>query len=475
MTESEIIARVRAIENLIARKRENDALSKYNALPPFHLKQLAFHKCPKRNRWVFGGNRSGKTECGAVETVWMARGVHPYRQNRKNVDGWVVSLSRDVQREVAQQKILKYLNPDWISDITMVSGRQDSPESGVIDCITVNNAFGGKSKIYFKSCEMGRSKFQGASLDFVWFDEEPPEDVYTECVMRVMDKKGDVFGTMTPLLGRTFLYDRIYLNDRSDPQVWYEFMEWADNPFLDKEETERLTKTLSEDELSSRRYGRFSSLKGAVYPEFDERVHVIEPFDVPKEWFDKISIDPGLKNPTSCHFYANDGEKVYVIAEHYERDKPVDYHCERIKSIAESLGWPKDKNGRIRAIIDSAATQRTLAAEKSVSQLFEENGIATDTRVNKDVFGGISRVKSLLTGDGKTPDIYIFSGCENMIREFKGYRWGDGESPVKKDDHAMDELRYYAMTLSKRQSLPKVKESLIAGDKRRIYRWMKRL
>lgn len=475
MTESEIIAKVRTIENLIALKRENDALAKYNALPPFHLKQLEFHKCPKRNRWVFGGNRSGKTECGAVESVWMARGIHPYRQNRKNVDGWVVSLSRDVQREVAQQKILKYLNPDWISDITMVSGRQDSPESGVIDCITVNNVFGGKSKIYFKSCEMGRSKFQGASLDFVWFDEEPPEDVYIECVMRVMDKKGDVFGTMTPLLGRTFLYDRIYLNDRADPQVWYEFMEWADNPFLDEEETERLTQTLSEDELSSRRYGRFSSLKGAVYPEFDERIHVIEPFDVPKEWFDKISIDPGLKNPTSCHFYANDGEKIYVIAEHYERDKPVDYHCEKIKSIAESLGWHKDKNGKIRAIIDSAATQRTLAAEKSVSQLFEENGIVADTRVNKDVFGGISRVKSLLTGDGKTPDIYVFSGCENMIREFKGYRWGDGESPIKKDDHAMDELRYYAMTLAGRQSLPKVKESLIAGDKRRIYRWMKRL
>ena len=34
-----------------------------------HKKQIAFHKCKKRNRWVFGGNRSGKTECGAVEVV----------------------------------------------------------------------------------------------------------------------------------------------------------------------------------------------------------------------------------------------------------------------------------------------------------------------------------------------------------------------------------------------------------------------
>lgn len=476
MTDREIIARVRVIENLLAEKRNGDALSKYNTAQPLHLKQLAFHKCTRRNRWVFGGNRSGKTECGAVETVWLARGIHPYRQNRRNAEGWVVSLSRDVQREVAQRKILKYLNPEWITDIAMNSGRQDCPETGVIDCISLKNVFGGISRIWFKSCEMGRAKFQGASLDFVWFDEEPPEDIYTECVMRVMDKKGDVFGTMTPLLGRTFLYDRIYLNDRSDPQVWYEFMEWADNPFLDAGETERLSASLGGEELSSRRYGRFSSLKGAVYPEFDENVHVIEPFDVPKEWFDKISVDPGLKNPTSCHFYATDGEKVYVIAEHYESDKPVEYHCEKIKGIASGLGWPSDKNGRLHALIDSAARQRTLASPKSVSDLFAENGILVDTKVNKDVFSGISRIKSMLSAEGKIPELYIFSCCENMIREFKGYRWGEGETPVKRDDHAMDELRYYAMTLPGRKKTPAAKcGGLIASDKRRIYRWMKRL
>lgn len=61
-----------------------------------------------------------------------------------------------------------------------------------------------------------------------------------------------------------------------------------------------------------------------------------------------------------------------------------------------------------------------------------------------------------------------------MIREFKGYRWGDGESPVKRDDHAMDELRYYAMTLPKKRNLPREKSSPVALDKRRVYRWMKK-
>ena len=53
----------------IERRGKEDFLAKYNSGEKVHKKQMAFHKCEKKNRWVFGGNRSGKTECGAVETV----------------------------------------------------------------------------------------------------------------------------------------------------------------------------------------------------------------------------------------------------------------------------------------------------------------------------------------------------------------------------------------------------------------------
>ena len=46
-----------------------------------------------------------------------------------------------------------------------------TPENGVIDFIRVKNVFGGTSIIGFKSCDQGREKFQGTSLDYVWFDE----------------------------------------------------------------------------------------------------------------------------------------------------------------------------------------------------------------------------------------------------------------------------------------------------------------
>ncbi len=471
---NEILQKIHAIEREQKRRSECDALARYNTGKKKHQKQLAFHKCKKRNRWVFGGNRSGKTECGAAEAVWLARGNHPYRKNRKNVFGWVVSPTSQVQRDVAQQKILHYLRPDWIEEIVMTSGRRDSPASGIIDQIRVKNVFGGISVIGFKSCDQGRERFQGSSLDFVWFDEEPPRDIYEECVMRVLDRKGDIFGTMTPLKGLTFVYEEIYLNRHENPQIWYEFMEWADNPFLSKSEIGALTECLDETTLQSRRYGKFCTREGLVYPEFDESVHVIDPFPVPKEWQDTISIDPGLKNPLSAHWYCTDSDgNVYVVAEHYAAGRDVDFHAAAIGNICDKLGWKRDAKGRIAALIDPAAGQRTLASAKSVTELFYERGILADTRVNKDVFAGIAQVKSYLSRKNSLPDLYIFSNCTNMIREFKGYFWGNDEAPVKRDDHAMDELRYYLMTRP-RPSGKEDPRSAISLDKDRRIRRLRR-
>lgn len=456
--------------NLELKKRRQLPIFRYNTGKIVHKKQLLFHKCLKRNRWVFGGNRSGKTECGAVETVFLACGIHPYKKN-KLTEGWVVSLSRQVQRDVAQKKVLYYLPSYAIEKIVMLSGEKDSAESGIIDFILVRSECGGLSRIGFKTCDQGREKFQGASLDYVWFDEEPPYDIYQECRMRVMDKHGEIFGTMTPLKGLTWVYNTIYLNENDDSEVWCEEMEWADNPFLPKEEIENMSKSMSQEELDSRRYGKFSANTGLVYTEFNQNVNVIEPFDVPKEWYDMISIDPGLHNPLSAHFYAVDfDDNVYVVAEHYVAEKDVTYHAEKIKEIADRLGW-KRTNGKLLALIDSAAGQKTLSSQKTVVELFNENGILVNPKVNKDMFSGIAVVKSYLkSADGK-PHLFIFKNCVNLIREIKSYFWGDGDNPIKKDDHSLDELRYYLMTRPRNNYKPKKTE--IQKDRERLARKLK--
>lgn len=385
----------------------------------------------------------------------------------------MVSLSTQVQRDVAQQKILYYLNPDWVEDIVMLSGRKDNPESGVIDHILIKNVSGEISKIGFKSCDQGREKFQGTSLDYVWFDEEPPYDIYLECKMRLLDRRGILFGTMTPLKGLTWVYEEIYLNSKNDLEVWHEHMEWADNPFLNEEEVKELTKNMSSEELESRRYGKFTFNGGLVYSEFDENIHVIEPFAVPYDWYDNISIDPGLKNPLSAHWYAVDYDgNVYVIAEHYEQEKDIDYHAKKIQEISNYLNWHRNSNGSLSALIDSAANQRTLSGTKSVAELFYERNIQVNANVNKDLFSGIATVKSYFkNGDGEAK-LFLFKTCVNLIREIKGYWWKDGDRPQKKDDHALDELRYYLMTKPQKKAL-KPQKSLVQKDKERLIRKLK--
>ncbi len=468
--EKSIIKKILTIESVLNKRYDGCKLNFYNK-KKVHKKQMAFHRCKKRNRWVFGGNRSGKTQCGAVEVVYLACGIHPFKKN-KLTEGWVVSLSRQVQRDVAQKKILEFLPQERIEKIVMISGGQDSAENGVIDFILVRSQVGGLSRIGFKSCDQGREKFQGASLDYVWFDEEPPFDIYLECKMRVLDKCGMIFGTMTPLKGLTWVYNTIYLNENNDKEVWHEMMEWADNPFLSKKEIQAMTKTLPFEEIESRRYGKFMQNGGMVYREFDEQIHVIDPFNIPEDWQDNISIDPGLHNPLSAHFYAVDYDgNVYVVAEHYQAEQTVEFHAQKIHEIADFLHWKRDKNGCLHALIDSAAQQKTLSSEKNVVELFYENKIIVDPRVNKDLFSGISVVKSYFKNADGRSRIFIFRNCVNLIREIKNYWWGDGDVPVKKDDHCLDELRYYLM--SKPQNVAKPTQTIIEKDKQKMIKRLK--
>ncbi len=415
-------------------------------------------------------HNTGKTVGGAVEAVWYSTGEHPFKKdvkpyiNRPN-RGWVVPLTNEVQRDVAQKEILKWLRPDQIHDVVMRVGAKTDYEHGIIDLLMVKHISGGISTIGFKTVEQGREKFQGTSQHYIWFDEEAPKEIYDECVMRLLDTQGDLWITMTPLKGLTWVYDVIYENRNNNPEVQYWQMQWADNPYLSQSEIAYLESTLLEEERKARQYGRFVALSGLVYKEFNPDIHIIPPFVVPKGWYDKISIDPGYTAPLSCHWYACDDESnVYAFAEHYVKEKQVEWHAKQIIEKSKKMEWPFTPSGKIMAIMDTAATQKTVNAEQTTAELFTQHGIIPSF-VNKDVWVGIQRFKQYLTPrplpeghpekekypHGK-PKFFITTDCPEMIREFKTYRWEepkDGEPverPKKKNDHAMDDGRYYIMS-----------------------------
>ena len=122
----------------------------------------------------------------------------------------------------------------------------------------------------------------------------------------------DIFGTMTPL--KDDLSMTKYTSIRQLTPKYGISLRNGDNPQMSGSEI-NCCPTLPKDSVESRRYGRFSEAEALVYKELPE-THVIDPFDA-AGMDDNISIDPGLNNPLSCHFYAVDYDGViYVIAEH---------------------------------------------------------------------------------------------------------------------------------------------------------------
>ena len=88
------------------------------------------------------------------------------------------------------------------------------------------------------------------------------------------------------------------------------------------------------------------------------------------------------------------------------------------------------------------------------------------------MFSGINRVKSYLKNAQGETKLFIFKNCVNMIREIKGYFWGNDDVPTKKDDHSLDALRYYIMT---KQNFGNIRQekSVIQKNKEMLYRKIK--
>ena len=89
------------------------------------------------------------------------------------------------------------------------------------------------------------------------------------------------------------------------------------------------------------------------------------------------------------------------------------------------------------------------------------------------MFSGIQKVKSYLKNSLGKSKLFIFNTCQNLIREIKSYRWGKGDSPIKEDDHSMDELRYYIMSRPENKK-PEKQKNIIELEKERLIKSLKR-
>src|SRR5699024_8217119 len=120
-------------------------------------------------------------------------------------------------------------------------------------------------------------KHAGTSRHFAHFDEEPPQGIFIETMMRLVDTKGSWWMTMTPLNGMNWVYDDLYL-----PGIEGEIknllvleVESTDNPYVTEEALEMALGNASEEEREQRIRGKFAERGGKVFPEFCQQ-HLME-------------------------------------------------------------------------------------------------------------------------------------------------------------------------------------------------------
>jgi hypothetical protein len=248
-----------------------------------------------------------------------------------------------------------------------------------------------------------------------------------------------------------------------------------DNPYIAKEEIDAAKKELTEDTFHQEYMADFRKYTGLVYKGFQRETHVIEPFDIPKEWQIYRGMDFGSTNPTACVFIAVDSdENFYVFKEHYETGQTIDYHAGVINSLSDNL-----------------AIQATYGDPSGAQWIdeFKQRGIYI-TPANKEggqdaqgwVRFGIEKVAERLksvpghyvsqfkreagANSSGAPSLFVFSGCTNVIRELETYRWkeksvtqaqdlNEPDVPEKANDHAMDALRYVIVSYQKLPEIPK--------------------
>lgn len=168
-----------------------------------------------RERMFRAANRVGKTVAGAYETTCHLTGLYPDwwrgRRFRQPVRWWAAGKTNETTRDIVQAALLGpiahegqrkvfagtgMVPGDLIGNIAWKQGVQD-----LADTVQIKHASGQWSRLGLKSYQQGRGSFEGTAQHGIWLDEEPPLDVYAECLIRTATTKGISLITFTPLEG----------------------------------------------------------------------------------------------------------------------------------------------------------------------------------------------------------------------------------------------------------------------------------
>lgn len=428
---------LRAIERELARRR-------LEAYEPYK-KQMEFHAAGNthRERLFMAGNQLGKTMSGAAEMAIHLTGNYPDwwegRRFTRPVTAWASGVTGESVRDTTQRLLVgrpgEY-GTGMIPGASIIGEpKRAMGVPDLLDSVSVKHSSGGNSRLYFKRYEQGREKWQGETLDIVWFDEEPPQDIYTEGLTRTNATGGMAYTTFTPLLGMSEVVTR-FLNEPS-PDRLVVTMTIEDVEHYTAEERARIIASYPAHEREARAKGIPTLGSGRIFPIEEEAIKV-NPFPIPQHWPRINGVDFGWDHPSAAVQCAwdRDADVWYVIRAHRAREQTPILFAPAVNAWGPwvPVAWPHDGLQHDKGSGDQLAKQYANAGMRMLKDraTFEDGSNGVEA-------GLMDMLDRMQTGRFK-----VFANLDDWFGEFRLYHRKDGKV-VKKSDDLLSATRYALM------------------------------
>jgi phage terminase large subunit-like protein len=445
--------RIHELIAILGKRRKEFKLNYYE---PYDF-QLRFHEAGSEcnQRLLMAANRVGKSYVGAMEMAIHLTGVYPDwwkgKKFEEPIRAWVCGASNETTRDICQREL--FGQPDnprdkgkgsipkhLIGEATRKPGVPNAHSS-----VLVRHSSGGWSRVAFKAYEMGAEKFMGESIDLVWLDEEPSQEIYSQCITRTLDRRGQVYMTFTPESGMTEVVQNFTTELR--PRQALITAGWEDAGHLTEDMKEQILAALPAHEREMRSKGIPMIGSGLVFPILEDNL-ACEPFTIPEHFPRIAGLDFGYDHPTAVVWLAWDrDEDIIYIYDSYRMSKQTpDYHAsfinEREGSHYIPVVWPHDGYQHDKGSGVTLAEQYREAHVNMLPFHFENPPAIGEKKGGNSVEPGIMEMLTRME-QGR---FKVFNTQYEWFEEFRLYHRKDGKL-VKIRDDLMSATRYAAMSL----------------------------
>lgn len=332
--------------------------------------------------------------------------------------------------------------------------------------IKIKTRDGGISNVIFRGLEEP-DKHRSLNLNAAYIDEasQVSEEAFTLLQSRLRGKAFRKILCTTNPNGHSWLYrywvKKDFGNAAAKKQFFSVHAPSTENLHLPEGYVQNMLDSWSEERIKREVMGSWDAFAGQVYGEFERAKHVVKPFVIPQEWTKFVGLDHGYRNPTCAIWCAMDYDgNIYAYREFYQAEWIIQEIVDGRKDTGDPGLSKMNGNDKIEGIWIDPSTKANRGKDSDYTTYLEY--LPKDWSLipaNNEVAPGIDRVKQLLKPYGRTgnPRLFIFQTCDNLIEQIAQYRYEEltpgqemnknvKESPVKKDDHAVDALRYAIMS-----------------------------